>query len=120
MNLTLKDIPQTNLTSDEVRKINLNMLLMVQLSTFQLNLAREIEKIYTQKGMYKLNIKHNYNKIINLIREHANGKFWEKFTPEQIDVIGEDADHLEELIMAWATNTMEDYFERKMKCSEKK
>ena len=114
MELTLKDIPRKGLTAEDVRHINLNLLLLLQLNSLCLNLVNEIRDIYKERGEYKLNIKHYHKQIKDLILQNYNGRCWEKFTLEQIEVIGEDADSLEELVLAWANNTMPDWIEKYM------
>lgn len=112
--LTLNDIPRTGLTSEDIRHINMNLLLIIQLNSLSLNLTNEICQIYSSKGKFKLQIKHFYKQIKDLIMRNNNGKAWEKMTLEQLEVIGEDADRLEELVLAWANNEMDKWFEKYM------
>lgn len=114
MELTLKDIPRTGLTSEDIRHININLLLLLQLNSLCLNLVNEIRDIYQTRGEYKLNIKHYHKQIRDLILRNYNGRCWEAFTLEQIAVIGEDADDLEELVLAWANNEMDKWFKKYM------
>lgn len=114
MELTLKDIPRTGLTSEDIRHININLLLLLQLNSLCLNLANEIRDIYQTRGEYKLNIKHYHKQIKDLIMRNYNGRCWEALTLEQIAVIGEDADDLEELVLAWANNKIPEWIEKYM------
>lgn len=114
MELTLKDIPRTGLTSEDIRHININLLLLLQLNSLCLNLANEIRDIYQTRGEYKLNIKHYHKQIKDLIMRNSNGRCWEALTLEQIAVIGEDADDLEELVLAWANNKIPEWIEKYM------
>ena len=90
-----KDKP---LNSDTIRDINIRLLLLVQLSLMQTNIAWEIEQIFREHDMYNFNIKHNHKKIVELIKGCGKGDFWNGLTQEQIDAILCDADTLEDVI----------------------
>ena len=90
-----KDKP---LDSDTIKGINIRLLLLVQLSLMQTNIAWEIEQIFREHDMYNFNIKHNHKKIVELIKGCGKGDFWNGLTQEQIDAILCDADTLEDVI----------------------
>ena len=106
LNLTLQQALREDvcmhLNEDENREINLRLLLLIQLSSLQMNIAQEIEQIYNAKAKYKMTIKHNHEKLKNHIRQNTNNAFWKGLTQEQIDAICEDADTLEQIIYDWA------------------
>lgn len=115
---TLNDVPRTGLTKEDLKKINLNLLLIMQLNSLSLNLTNEICSIYASKGEFRLQIKNFYKQIKNLIMRNTNSDVWNKFTMEQIEVIGEDADRLEDLVMSWANGNMVDWVERHLTVEE--
>lgn len=106
MKETLQDIIKTDkslkLTSEDYLAINKRLLLLVQLSTLQSNIALEIEQIYNSKSAYKMTVKHNHERLKTLLRQNMNSQFWETLTQEQIDVTEQDADTLEALVYEWA------------------
>lgn len=89
------------LSKEEIRGINIRLLLLVQLSSLQGNIAWEIEQIFRKHNMYGFNIKHNHKKIVDFIKGCGNSKFWESLTMEQIDAICSDADTLEDIVYSW-------------------
>lgn len=93
-----KDSP---MTSREKWEVNMRLLLLVQLSSLQINIAWEIEQIFREHGIYNFNIKHNHKRIVELIKGCGNNAFWKDLTQEQIYAIGEDADSLEDMIYHW-------------------
>ena len=105
LNLTLQQALREDvclhLNEDDNREINLRLMLLIQLSSLQINIAQEIEQIYNAKAKYKMTIKHNHEKLKNHIRQNTNNAFWKGLTQEQIDAICEDADTLEEIIKDW-------------------
>lgn len=105
LNLTLQQALREDvclhLNEDDNREINLRLMLLIQLSSLQMNIAQEIEQIYNAKAKYKMTIKHNHEKLKNHIRQNTNNAFWKGLTQEQIDAICEDADTLEEIIKDW-------------------
>ena len=106
MKETLQDVIKTDkslkLTSEDYLAINKRLLLLVQLSTLQSNIAAEIEDIYNSKSAYKMTVKHNHERLKSLLRQNMNPKFWETLTQEQIDATEVDADSLEALVYKWA------------------
>ena len=106
LNLTLQQALREDvclhLTEDDNKEINLRLMLLIQLSSLQMNIAQEIEQIYNAKAKYKMRIKHNHEKLKNHIRQNTNNAFWKGLTQEQIDAICEDADTLEQIIYDWA------------------
>ena len=90
------------LTKDEIRGINTRLMLLVQLSSLQMNIAWDIEQIFRKHGVYNFNIKHNHKKIVDLIKGCGNAKFWEQLTQDQTDAICNDADILEDVIFRMA------------------
>lgn len=90
------------LTEEEINQINLRLLLLVQLSSLQMNVAWEIEQIFRKHGMFNFGIKHNHKRIVELIKGCGNSKFWETLSQEQIDDIVDDADTLERVVYRWA------------------
>ena len=105
LNLTLQQALREDvclhLNEDDNREINLRLMLLIQLSSLQMNIAQESEQIYNAKAKYKMTIKHNHEKLKNHIRQNTNNAFWKGLTQEQIDAICEDADTLEEIIKDW-------------------
>lgn len=89
-------------TQDEIKQVNLRLLLLAQLSSLQINIAQEIEWMFKEKGVYKMTIKHNHEKIKNLLRNNSNKDFWNLLTEKQVDEFCNDADTLESLIYKWA------------------
>ena len=90
------------MTSDEIKGINLRLMMLVQLSSLQINIAQEIEQCFRKHGMYEFRIKHNHKKLVDFVRKSGNSKFWETLTQEQIDAICSDADTLDDLVYRWA------------------
>ena len=90
-----------HLTDDDNREINLRLMLLVQLSSLQMNIAQEIEQIYNERAQYKMGIKHNHEKLKNHIRQNTNNSFWKALADEYVDVICDDADDLEKLVYNW-------------------
>lgn len=86
------------LTNEEIKGINTRLMLLVQLSSLQMNIAWEIEQVFRKHNVYNFNIKHNHKKIVDLIRGCGNTKFWEQLNQEQMDAICDDADILEDVI----------------------
>lgn len=86
------------LSEEEIKGINLRLLLLVQLSSLQLNIAWEIEQVFRQHGVFNFNIKHNHKKIVELIKGCGKSDFWKYLTQEQIDAICEDADTIEDVL----------------------
>ena len=89
-------------TNEEYKQVNIRLLLLMQLSTLQINISQEIEEILRDKSMYRMQIKHTHKKIRSLIRENMNNGCFRLFTSEQLDVIMEDADSLEAMVKQWA------------------
>ena len=106
MEKTLQDVLKTDkslsLTPEDYIAINKRLLVMLQLSTLASNMAFEIEQIYRKKSSYKMNIKHNHERLKSMIRQNINYKFWETLTQEQIDATEQDADTLEQMVYEWA------------------
>lgn len=86
------------LSKEEIKGINIRLLLLVQLSSLQINIAQEIEQIFRRHDVFGFKIKHNHKKIVDLIKGCGNNKFWDKLNQEQIDAICNDADILEDTI----------------------
>ncbi len=115
MHRTLNDVPRTGLTPEDIKHINLNLLLIMQLNSLSLNLTNEICSIYASKGEFRLQIKNFYKQIKNLIMRNNNSEAWNNFTIEQIAIIGEDADRLEDLVLSWANGKMGEWIENHLK-----
>lgn len=96
-----RDRKKNPMSEDEVREINLKLLLLVQLSTMQANIAWEIEQTFRKHDVFGFNIKHNHKKIVELIKGCGNSDFWSGLTSEQIDAICSDADTLEDIVYRW-------------------
>ena len=86
------------LSEDEIQGINIRLLLLVQLSLLQTNIAWEIEQVFREHDVFNFKIKHNHKKIVELIKGCGNNKFWNLLTQEQIDAILCDADTIEDTI----------------------
>jgi hypothetical protein len=86
------------MTEEEIKGINIRLLLLVQLSSLQRNVAWEIEQIFKKHGMFNFRIKHNHKRIVELIKGSGNDSFWNQLTQEQIQDIGDDADTIEDVI----------------------
>lgn len=100
---TLKNsLHNAQLTEEEKEEINKRLLVMLQLSSLQQNLASEIEWKLAEKCKYKLTIKHNHERIKSLIRQNISSGFWGILTPKQTDVICQDADDIERIVKQWA------------------
>lgn len=89
------------MSKEDTRGINLRLLLLVQLSTLQGNIAWEIEQIFRKYDVFNFKIKHNHKKIVDLIKGCGNSDFWKGLTKEQIDAICDDADTLEDIVYRW-------------------
>lgn len=89
------------ISNEDIKGINLRLLLLVQLSTLQGNIAWEIEQIFRKYDMFGFKIKHNHKKIVDLIKGCGNSDFWKGLTKEQIDAICDDADTLEDIVYRW-------------------
>lgn len=90
------------MSNEEIRGINLRLMLLVQLSSLQINIAQEIEQCLRKHGAYNFSIKHNHKKLVDFVRNSGNKKFWETLNQEQIDAICDDADTLEDIIYRFA------------------
>ena len=90
------------MTKDEIRGINVRLLLLVQLSTLQINIAQEIEQCLRKHDAYNFKIKHNHQRLVDFVKTSGNPKFWEALNQDQIDAICEDADTLEDIVYGWA------------------
>lgn len=86
------------LSEEEIQGINIRLLLLVQLSLLQTNIAWEVEQIFREHDVFGFNIKHNHKKIVELIKGCGNNDFWKLLTQEQIDAILCDADTIEDVI----------------------
>lgn len=86
------------MTEEEIVGINTRLLLLVQLSSLQRNVAWEIEQIFKKHGMFNFSIKHNHKRIVELIKGSGNDSFWNQLTQKQIEDIGDDADTIEDVI----------------------
>lgn len=86
------------LSEEEIRGINVRLMLLVQLSLLQLNIAWEVEQCFRKHNVYNFNIKHNHKKIVNFIKGCGNSDFWNHLTQEQIDALLCDADTIEDVI----------------------
>ena len=98
----LREDVKLKLTEEDIKNINIRLLLLIQLSSLQMNIAQEIEWIYNAKAQYKMTIKHNHEKLKKHIRQNTDNAFWEGLTEEQINVICKDADTLEQTVYKWA------------------
>lgn len=86
------------MSREDIDGINRRLLLLVQLSLLQTNVAWEIEQVFRKHGMFNFNIKHNHKRIVELIKGCGDNKFWNALTQEQIDAILCDADTIEDVI----------------------
>lgn len=86
------------LSEEEIRGINVRLMLLVQLSLLQQNIAWEVEQCFRKHNVYNFNIKHNHKKIVNYIKGNGNSDFWNHLTQEQIDALLCDADTIEDVI----------------------
>jgi|GEM_PF-5689078 len=100
-------------TQQEMLRRNTLLLLASQLSTLQMNIARDIEELYKSKGVYGFSIKHNHRKIISLLKENTTSVFFKRMNDEQALIYGDDAESLERVVYAWAglEKPDEDYME---------
>lgn len=96
-----KNNSKNPLTKEDIKGINLRLLLLVQLSSLQSNIAFEIEQIFREHNMFSFKIKHNHKKIVDFIKGCGNSKFWETLTQDQIDAICDDADTIEDIVYRW-------------------
>lgn len=78
------------------------MLLASHLSSLQLNIALEIEKMYRKNKAYSFTIKHNHEKIKKLIRENNSGVFFSRMNNDQAYAYAEDGEDFERLVYTWA------------------
>lgn len=89
-------------TDEEMDRRNRLLLLVSQLSTLQMNIAKEIEQLYQQKGAYNFLIKHNHRKIISLLDENTASIFFKRINDGQALVYADNAEQLEKLVFVWA------------------
>lgn len=86
------------LSKDEIRGINIRLMLLVHLSLLQQNMAWEIEQCFRRHGVYNFNIKHNHQKIVNFIKGCGNNDFWKNLNQEQIDALLCGDDTIEDVL----------------------
>lgn len=86
------------MSREDIDGINRRLLLLVQLSLLQTNVAWEIEQVFRKHGVFNFNIKHNHKRIVELIKGCGGNKFWNGLTQEQIDAILCDADTIEDVV----------------------
>lgn len=89
------------MSKDEIRGINIRLLLLVQLSSLQINIAQEIEQCLRKHDAYNFKIKHNHKKIVDFIRGCGNSEFYKNLSIDQMVAMGEDADSLEDIVYRW-------------------
>ena len=90
------------LSPEEIESVNKRFLLIGYLSTIQQNIATEIEGILNKNGVYRMQIKHNHKKIVDLIKSNTNDDFYATLNDKQIEDLVEDYDALEKIVFDWA------------------
>lgn len=86
------------LTDDEIRGINVRLLLMYHLSTMLINFSTEIESVMNRQGVFKMTIKHHHKKIRSLVRDSIDLAVHKKLTEKEVEDLCEDYDELEKLV----------------------
>lgn len=103
---TLHDIfnaAQKEMTNEEIMGVNKRLLLLMQLSSLQLNILGEIERIFQKSGNFRFGVKHSHRKIINLVKSNGDTKaFFKSLGVEATDMVVEDAEEIEKILYDWA------------------
>lgn len=84
-------------TEDEGVLLSKRLLLLFLLSQMQEDVCRDVERTLKDKSAYRFTIKHNHERIKNLIRSNYND-FYRNFSPQQTDMFCEDADGLTRIV----------------------
>lgn len=94
---SLHDLITGRLSEDEGVLLSKRLLLLFLLSQMQEDVCRDVERTLKDKSAYRFTIKHNHERIKNLIRNNYND-FYRNFSPQQTDMFCEDADGLTRIV----------------------
>lgn len=94
---SLHDLITGRLSEDEGVLLSKRLLLLFLLSQIQEDVCADIERSLKGKSVYRFTIKHNHERIKNLIRSNYND-FYRNFSPQQTDMFCEDADGLTRIV----------------------
>lgn len=93
-----------NMPNKVIEQINRRLLLLFHLSQLQLNICSEIKELFKKYSSYRFSVKHNHEKIKNLIKGDNEGtaEFFRSLSGDATDNVCDDADALEKMIFEWA------------------